>query len=54
MTPLEQVLALFDAYKEERLQDYRKADEYLKAANDLIATHDFTDEEQAQIINARS
>lgn len=54
MTPLEQVLALFDAYKDERMRDYRKADEYFMAANDLIATHDFTDEEMTQIVNARS
>ena len=54
MTDYEQIIALYDRYKEARLRDYRKADEYLMAANELLATADLTEEEQQDIINARS
>jgi hypothetical protein len=54
MSDYDQIIALYDRYKAERLRDYRKADEYLMAANELMATADLTEEEEQDIINARS
>ena len=43
---------LMDMYKQKRATDYLEADEYFMAAQRLLASGEFTDEERTELMNA--
>jgi len=45
---------LMDLYKTKRLEDYIEADRFFRAAQELLSTIDFTDEEREELMNAGS
>jgi hypothetical protein len=47
-------IQLMDLYKAKRLEDYLEADRFFRAAQELLATSDFTDEELTELANAGS
>ena len=43
---------LMDMYKQKRIDDYVKADEYFMAAQRLLLSGEFTNEERTELLNA--